>query len=482
MRHTHHPALGLLALAVAGALTLSACSIAEVAPQATDAAASPTQAPRSQADAQKAVAQRHADLPRPTAGLVEVDGTTGDSLTGTAYRSYRSSGGTTNLSLSDNGEDSAYAALCAGEIDLVDSTREISREEWEACRRVGLDVVQLAVAADAVVLAIRSETDIGGDCLSTDQVREVFRAGSPLINWSQLGFDDERLEVGGPGAGDSSFTFFGRHVLESPTPGITNVRSDYKGFSGDTLTRRFVVGDPRDERVAASFGFREDKRNQLKESLEGWWQAWEDAEAEVQEALGERRKGILDNRPETDRARDEARVQAAYEQRSSVIDARNAAKVRYDRAQERYLRTRDAFERTEAVRGNLGFFRFSYYEFFEDQLRPFEITLPTGERNCIFPSQRTIASGEYPLARRLLLTTTTRSLERDEVASFLRSYLRSAGSIAEDQRLMPVPAATIREQVTWLDGAAAPVLYTPDAQSELVAGEQPAEPAEKPVR
>ena len=43
--------------------------------------------------------------------------------------------------------------------------------------------------------------------------------------------------------------------------------------------------------------------------------------------------------------------------------------------------------------------RFSYYELFEDQLRPFEITLPDGQRNCVFPSQRTITSGEYPLAR-----------------------------------------------------------------------------------
>ena len=43
--------------------------------------------------------------------------------------------------------------------------------------------------------------------------------------------------------------------------------------------------------------------------------------------------------------------------------------------------------------------RFSYYELFEEELRPFEITTPDGHRNCVFPSQTTIASGDLPARR-----------------------------------------------------------------------------------
>ena len=114
------------------------------------------------------------------------------SLTQREVAIYEATPNAADVRVGTNGEDQAFQELCAGQIDLVDSARPISRAEWEACQAVGLDVVQFQVAAEAIVVAIKSETDVGADCLSTDQVRDIWRAGSPLTNWSQdpLNYDD----------------------------------------------------------------------------------------------------------------------------------------------------------------------------------------------------------------------------------------------------------------------------------------------------
>ena len=200
---------------------------------------------------------------------------------------------------------------------------------------------------------------------------------------------------------------------------------------------------------------------------------------EVVYALAERQKGYRDNRPPADKAKDQARVDAAYVRRSKAVVRYNAAVAHYKKVDARYgdiSKARAAYLR---YRGHVAFFRFSYYELFEDQLRPFEITDPTGHVNCIFPSQRTITDGEYPLARQLLITTTTRSLQRAEVRDFLQHYLRQAQTLAADSNLVSLSSDTIALEQQWLTGEKQPLLFAPDTQTtaspQPVQSENPAQ-------
>ena len=127
-------------------------------------------------------------------------------------------------------------------------------------------------------------------------------------------------------------------------------------------------------------------------------------------------------------------MDAAYVRRSKAVIRYNAAVAHYRKVNARWRTVNDARNAYNRYRGHVAYFRFSYYELFEDQLRPFEITEPGGRMNCIFPSQRTITSGEYPLARQLLITTTTRSLARAEVRDFMQHYLRTAQSPGSRQQ------------------------------------------------
>lgn len=449
---------------------LAACSGQE--PDGTDlvAEAQEVQLRNNQAQ-QQAIDKRAAELPIRPAGTVVVDGDTDRSLTARLRSDFIRNGTSTSITLDTNGEDRAFQRLCAGEVDLVDSSREITRAEWDACHDVGLDVVQFQLAADAVVVAIKSESDVGGDCLSTQQVQDIYRAGSPVTNWNQVGLDDVPLRVAGPEFGNQGFDFVGRHVLDAPEPSMVNFRSDYQARDSDQGSRTFVVGNPRDEELAALNGDRQRIREELKSQLTEQWQVVGDKLDEVEVAQAEVEKGIRDQRPAATQASDQARLDRAKADHLKAKQRLARIRDRWEASQAAAETSAGALRRYDATRGHVSFFRFSYYELFEEQLRPFEITLPDGERNCVFPSQRTIVSGQYPLAERLLITTTTRALEREDVSGLLEFYLEHAVEAADEERLVSIPEAGVAQQLAVVRGEESPTLVLPEDETPAEAAE-----------
>ncbi|GAA5144595.1 hypothetical protein GCM10023340_12520 [Nocardioides marinquilinus] len=80
-------------------------------------------------------------------------------------------------------DDVGLARLCAGEADVVVAGRTATAAERERCASVGLDVVELQVAAGADVLAVGPLTDTP-DCLGLAQARAVLAGDA--TRWSQL--------------------------------------------------------------------------------------------------------------------------------------------------------------------------------------------------------------------------------------------------------------------------------------------------------
>lgn len=476
-------AAGLAALVVLAGLT--ACS-RDDGRNASDlvADAQAREYAQSQAD-QRRIEQANAALPDRPRGQIDIDGASTISLTPDEVERYQATGTQTVVNLEDNGEDVAFQRLCQGKIDAVSSMRAISRSEWDACHAVGLDVVQFQIASDAIVIAIKSESDVGGDCLTTDQVQEVWRAGSPITNWSQLELDDVPLRVGGPELSSSDFEVFGKSVLGSLAPALTDVRSDYYTYGTFEQALRFLNGGDTEIQHALTYPERARIRGLRKSELEAARQVHLDARAELEVALAERQKGIRDKRPPATQAKDQARQDAAYAAVAVARDELERAKARYQVATARWRAATDAKRAVDRTLGNVIYARFSDYEVFEDRLRPFEVTLPEGRRNCVFPSQVTITGGEYPFATQMLVTTTTRSLARVEVTDFIRHYLNESQDAAAEARLVPLPDETLQAELAWLDGSREPVLVMPlddesttaDPEATEDASPSPAEPA-----
>ncbi|MGO9900973.1 MAG: PstS family phosphate ABC transporter substrate-binding protein [Solirubrobacteraceae bacterium] len=386
-------------------------------------------------------------------GVLIVDGSTQGSLTVLASRAYSAAGGSETVAIKDAGADVAFPELCRGQIDMVDSSRPISSTELAQCERAGIRPVQLEVASDAIVLATKAETDVGADCLTVAEVKAIFRNGSPVYNWGQLGFDQVPLSVAGPGPRNNAFEFFGQDVLGSPQPALLDFRFDYGAEPTGRQVRQFVTGSASDADATSRLTQLQQTVSTLRAILAGAQSTLAGANLYVNEASYQVTKGIADGRPpaaEEQDATDLADAQAKQNWAQGVV-LQQSSELASARLQ--ILAGRAAQRRLEADVGRLGIFRFSYYGLFEGFLRPLEITTSASPENCMLPSQQTVTSGAYPLSRQLLITTSLQDIEHGDVRDFLLSYLHNAQRLATQQGLVELPADVLGRETAFISTA-----------------------------
>jgi ABC-type phosphate transport system substrate-binding protein len=480
-------------LATAGvtvlAVALAGCGV-DIGASATQTA--PTAAQSHGASAQRARQQRAASLPTRAAGTLSIAGERQGSVSANATTDYASAQQRVRPRYSAVGATEGFARLCRGEVDVVDSARPISRAELAVCNANGLEIrTPIQIASDALVLATRNDSDVGGDCLSVGDVRDIYRRGSTIGNWNELGYDDLPLKPVGPGANANAFSFFASQVLGVPSGAtLADLRSDYMPHSSDNAIRRVILGTDAVRHVAqlVEQEVARARAAQAGSRRSAGAKPVAAARARVLSAIAaENRHRVYLKQAVADPAglaqRNRRRVAAAQRRagdRAGATFDRRFTTLRATRSRELLARARRS--------GAVGFVRFSYYETYEDQLRPLEIDagaaqdaalaaadarardagappakrLPaadsTGNRtpNCIFPSQLTITTGEYPLSRRILLYTSTRGLRRSEVRSYLVYTLRNAQQLATRSRLVPITDALRSQQYQFLTGSKAP--------------------------
>ena len=396
--------------------------------------------------------------PRPQ-GQVDIDGRTHGSLTAAAVADYEGSGA--RIVLSDRGEAQGFAELCRGQTDIVDSQQPISPAELSVCQAEGVQPVQLEVGADGAVLATGAEVDVGADCLTVAQVKEIFQAGSEITNWSQLGYYDIPLRVAGPEEGGGVFGLFGATALGAQATTLADLRGDYDALPSEGAVRDAVS----DGAGAASSA---QLHSGALASLAALQRAIGEAHGFLDEATFQVAKGMRDRRSASAQARDSANLVRAEANLATLLGDLPAA--------ERYVhQTAAAVQRFQSQLGTIGYFSLAYYTAHEEQLRPLEIDSGAlrPRLNCIFPSAQTIADGSYPLSRQLLLTVPLQDMRRPEVTAFLRFYLAQAPSLASAAELVPVPASTLSTEVSWLDGRLQPPVVSYAAPgADVVGGSQ----------
>jgi phosphate transport system substrate-binding protein len=395
-------------------------------------------------------------LPSRPQGEVDLDGRTQGSLTAAVAASYEGSGA--RIVVSDHGESQGFAELCRGQTDVVDSQRPISPAELSVCQAEGVQPVQLEVAANGAVLATGGEVDVGADCLTVGQVKEIFQAGSEITNWSQLGYYDVPLRVSGPEEDDDVFGIFGETALGAQSATLADLRGDYDALPSEGAVRDAVTSGSAGATGAQLHG-------SAAASLTALERAIGEAHRYLHEAKFQVAKGISNKRSVRAQARDRANLARAEANLATLLGDLPAA--------ERYVRqTTAAEQRFQSGLGTIGYFSLAYYAAHEEELRPLEIDSGSlrPRLNCIFPSAQTIADGLYPLAHQLLLTVSLQDMRRPEVESFLRFYLAQAPSLASAAGLVQLPAATLSAETAWLDGRSQPPVVSYAALGAAVGG------------
>ena len=181
-------------------------------------------------------------LPTRPSGVVAIDTLTGDPVTGSAIVAFTGDSSVT-IQRAVGTDGNNFTALCSGRVDVITVTREPTGAEQAQCKRNGVELAApMQTASDAIVLATKNASDVGGDCITVRQGRDIFKAGSTYSNWSQLGFDNLPLRTVGRNQGSDSFQLFGQVVLGIANPTLGDVRADYLARPSDRTERETVTG------------------------------------------------------------------------------------------------------------------------------------------------------------------------------------------------------------------------------------------------
>jgi ABC-type phosphate transport system substrate-binding protein len=407
------------------------------------------------------VASESGNLPPRPIGTVRLDGVSSGSLAANLLQQYQQRGTSVTFISKDAEEGEAFEAFCSGKTDIVASQRPISPSVYAGCQGNGVEPVQLEIASDAAILAIENETDVGVDCLSVTDVREIFRAASPVTSWAQVGYghssdsdvNAEQLKVAGPEPTSGPFSSFSELILGDSEPSRLLLRGDYKAFGDEAEVLAAVSGDPAEAELASH-------RTEFAQSVSGLKKALRDAEKAVSTAEFQVEKGEADERSEAEQEADAETVTKSEEKvkglEKELKEVETAAKE--DKA---------AAASVEERLGTLGLFRFDFYELWEERLRPMEIEATNSENKpeCIFPSQSTVTDATYPLAHQLLLTVNLKTMKEAEVNQFLSFALTRSQGAAIAETLVPLPDEVKDTELAWLGGEIAPdVVYYPPSR------------------
>ncbi len=150
-----------------------------------------------------------------------------------------------DVDVEESGTGTAFDKLCTGRIDVAGARREMTAGEEAVCRTRGIEVQPLKIANHAVAVATSEALDIS--CLTMEQLRQLWRPGSPVGRYSALGsgLAPARVELYGPQTANDSFALF--------TSLVNGRAGAIRGKWSSVVNRGAMTGRLRSSRRALGF-------------------------------------------------------------------------------------------------------------------------------------------------------------------------------------------------------------------------------------
>jgi phosphate transport system substrate-binding protein len=148
-----------------------------------------------------------------------------------------------------SGTGGGFKRFCNDETDVQDASRPITDEEIAACADKGVNYFEFEVAYDGVTVVVNAANDFV-ECLTVDQLKQLWVNGSTVKTWKDLNPDwpDDEVALYGPGTDSGTFDYF-TEVINGEQD---NSREDYTPSEDDNVLVEGVAGD---ENALGYFGF-----------------------------------------------------------------------------------------------------------------------------------------------------------------------------------------------------------------------------------
>jgi phosphate transport system substrate-binding protein len=149
--------------------------------------------------------------PSGLSGSIRVDGSsTVGPLTQAVAEGFSESNPDVDITVGQAGTGGGFEKFCVGETAVNDASRPIEPEEAAICKKNEVAYDEVQVANDALTVVVNPNNP--NDCLSVDQLSEIWRPDNPVSSWNDIkgadsGFDAD-IERFGPGTTSGTFDYF----------------------------------------------------------------------------------------------------------------------------------------------------------------------------------------------------------------------------------------------------------------------------------
>lgn len=139
-----------------------------------------------------------------------------------------------------SGTGGGFKKFAAGEIDIAGASRPIEAEEIEACKKNGIEFVELPIAFDGLSIVVNKDNDFIEDMTVAD-LKKVWESGSKVKTWKDVNpaWPAEPVKLYGAGTDSGTFDYFTEAICGKKG----NSRTDYQPSEDDNILVKGIQGD-----------------------------------------------------------------------------------------------------------------------------------------------------------------------------------------------------------------------------------------------
>ena len=174
-------------------------------------------------------------------GTIEIDGSsTVFPITEAVAEEFNKVASGVRVNVGVSGSGGGFKRFTVGEIDISDASRQIKESEAAIAKENGVEYLEFLVGVDGLSVIVSPNNDFV-ECLTVEQLHELWKPESAVRNWSDLdsGWPDRKINLYGPGTDSGTFDYFTEEV--NGETGLS--RADYTASEDDNVLVQGVGGD-----------------------------------------------------------------------------------------------------------------------------------------------------------------------------------------------------------------------------------------------
>ena len=174
-------------------------------------------------------------------GTIEIDGSsTVFPITEAVAEEFNRVSPKVRVNVGVSGSGGGFKRFSVGETDISNASRPINESEAAIAKENGIEYLEFLVGVDGLSVIVSPNNDFV-ECLTIEQLHELWKPESVVRNWSDLNaaWPDRKVNLYGPGADSGTFDYFTEEV--NGETGLS--RADYTASEDDNVLVRGVRGD-----------------------------------------------------------------------------------------------------------------------------------------------------------------------------------------------------------------------------------------------